>query len=334
MNRNGTVIGHIGLLMVALLLSINCDYKEKFDTVNKDVNASIYLKTSNMLTLANEPLFVGEESLRMDAAEVAVEQAITTRSKEDIELAKEKILLLQSVGFKELLTKKINDLEYNIYQSDLIVKANELFVNANNTKNETDILLVEEVILNIDDTKVKEEYNLKVTNLKNEIEEEKKRKALAEAERIRKEEEARKARAAQYVNNSNNNNSYVTVSPPDDSQVIERIIGSVSAYSPYCEGCGGRVATGMDVRNGNIYYYDPVYGKVRIIAGDPSYPFGTIVRFNNIKGGTTYAIVLDRGGAIGKGRRRLWDLLFNTTNDAYAFGVAYDVEADILRLGY
>ena len=85
-----------------------------------------------------------------------------------------------------------------------------------------------------------------------------------------------------------------------------------------------------------IYYNDKEYGKVRIVAADKSYPFGTIVRFNNLNyfNDAVYAIVLDRGGAIGKGKRVLFDLLFKTENEANNFGIEKNVSCDILRMGY
>ena len=46
------------------------------------------------------------------------------------------------------------------------------------------------------------------------------------------------------------------------------------------------------------------------------------------------AIVLDRGGDIGIGRRFLFDLLFPSESEAVAFGTSYDVTVDVLRFGY
>ena len=116
----------------------------------------------------------------------------------------------------------------------------------------------------------------------------------------------------------------------------ESLYGKVSAYTPYCsDGCNGYTANGMFVGN-TIYYNDKEYGKVRIVAADKSYPFGTIVRFNNLNyfNDAVYAIVLDRGGAIGKGKRVLFDLLFKTENEANNFGIEKNVSCDILRMGY
>jgi 3D (Asp-Asp-Asp) domain-containing protein len=118
--------------------------------------------------------------------------------------------------------------------------------------------------------------------------------------------------------------------------VKESLTGKVTTYTAFCsDGCHGYTASGRYVGN-SVYYYDNDYGKVRIVAGDKSYPFGTIVRFNNLSyfGGEVYAIVLDRGGAIGKNRRALFDLLLETERSANDFGIARGVSCDILRLGY
>ncbi len=117
---------------------------------------------------------------------------------------------------------------------------------------------------------------------------------------------------------------------------IETLNGNISAFTPYCsDGCHGYTASGLFIGN-NIYYNDKDYGIVRIVAGDRSYPFGTIVRFNNLNyfQDDIYAIVLDRGGAVGKGRKVLFDLLFETEREASNFGIARKIDCDILRLGY
>lgn len=62
------------------------------------------------------------------------------------------------------------------------------------------------------------------------------------------------------------------------SDVLETQVGSLSGYGPDCYGCSGILASGMDVRDGTIYYSDDTYGNVRILAGDSFYPYGTIVR--------------------------------------------------------
>lgn len=121
-------------------------------------------------------------------------------------------------------------------------------------------------------------------------------------------------------------------SAPTTSDVLETQVGRLSSYGPDCAGCGGHVATGMDVRNGNITYNDPTYGPVRIVAADRQYPFGTIVRISGTSLGTINAIVLDRGGGIGFGKRFLFDLLF--ASEAEGAGSFNDVTFEILRYGY
>jgi 3D (Asp-Asp-Asp) domain-containing protein len=122
-----------------------------------------------------------------------------------------------------------------------------------------------------------------------------------------------------------------------EAKDTETITGKITAFTPYCvDGCHGYVASGKFVGNGDIYQYDHEYGMVRIVAGDPDYPFGTIVKMKNLGyfGGDVYAIVLDRGGAIGKNRRAVFDILFATEENANRFGVAHNIECEILRIGY
>lgn len=115
---------------------------------------------------------------------------------------------------------------------------------------------------------------------------------------------------------------------------LEKQVGTISAYGPDCRGCSGHLGGGFDASDGSYIYSDPTYGNVRIVAGDPQYPYGTIIRVSNTKAGDFNAIVLDRGGDIGIGRRFLFDLLFPSEADAAAFGTSYDVTVDVLRFGY
>ena len=118
--------------------------------------------------------------------------------------------------------------------------------------------------------------------------------------------------------------------------VIEKLVGGLAGYGPDCSGCSPYTATGMYIGNGNIYYQDKQYGKVRIVAGDKSFPFGTIVKMSNTNyydNSPIYAIVLDRGG-IGRGKKFLFDLLFNSEKEASNIGSRQNVTFEILRLGY
>ena len=92
--------------------------------------------------------------------------------------------------------------------------------------------------------------------------------------------------------------------------------GQMTAYRPNCKGCTGRVSCPprQDVRNGNIYYEDQVYGKIRILAADPAIPCGTIVKITNVtfSQDEIIGIVLDRGGAI---KGNIMDFLVTENDD-------------------
>ena len=96
--------------------------------------------------------------------------------------------------------------------------------------------------------------------------------------------------------------------------------GTMTGYGPDCVGCGGTLACPPrhNAKNGNIYFNDNEYGKLRILAGDKNIPCGTIVKVENVKNyGPFYAIVLDRGGAI---KGTLFDLLFTSETKTSGFG--------------
>ena len=118
------------------------------------------------------------------------------------------------------------------------------------------------------------------------------------------------------------------------TDVLETVIGTMSGYGLDCEGCSGVVGARYDAKGNNLRYNDPVYGECRIVAGDKKYPYGTIVRVKNSKIGTFNAIVLDRGGDIGIGRRYMFDLLFWTEKESYEFGLSRNTTFEILRYGY
>lgn len=119
-------------------------------------------------------------------------------------------------------------------------------------------------------------------------------------------------------------------SPVTSAVQNEIIVGKMSGYGPDCDGCSGYLAYGKYVGDGTIYYDDAEYGQVRIVAGDRKYAFGTIVRIND----SMLAIVLDRGGVIGIGKRCLFDLLYESEEEANKYGISYDVKFEILRNGF
>lgn len=118
------------------------------------------------------------------------------------------------------------------------------------------------------------------------------------------------------------------------TDVLETQTGKMSGYGPDCRGCSGTLASGKYVGDGTIYYQDAKYGSVRILAGDRTYKFGTIVRVKNSRVGDFIGIVLDRGGSIGIGKTFLFDLLYASEKEALIDEVSYNVVFEILRYGY
>ena len=115
-------------------------------------------------------------------------------------------------------------------------------------------------------------------------------------------------------------------------------VGSITAYGPDCYGCtSGRTASGQYVLEGNIYYNDPTFGNIRIVAADSSIPFGSIIKIIglSISEDPILAIVLDRGGMIGfaEGKHSYFDLLYKSEADASTFGRP-TATFELLRSGY
>lgn len=115
-----------------------------------------------------------------------------------------------------------------------------------------------------------------------------------------------------------------------------KFIGTLTGYGPDCPGCGGHVACrpNPDVRNGNIYYTDKEYGKIRILAADYSIPCGSIVHIRNFKfvsGEEFTGIVLDRGSAI---VGLTMDLLYPSEADTVIIGRQRNIEFTIDRWGW
>ena len=115
--------------------------------------------------------------------------------------------------------------------------------------------------------------------------------------------------------------------------VLEIQLGKLSRYGPDCYLCTGYLAYGLYVESDTIYYNDNYYGNVRILAGDKSYPFGTIVRVSYDME-SFLGIVLDRGGSIGFNGKALFDLLYPNEYLANKDGVNYNTKFEILRYGF
>ena len=121
-------------------------------------------------------------------------------------------------------------------------------------------------------------------------------------------------------------------------EVLETYVGKMTAYGPDCYGCtSGRTASGQYVMDGNIYYNDPTFGNIRIVAADKSIPFGSIIRISGLSifSEPILAIVLDRGGMIGfaEGKHSYFDLLYKSEKDAASF-VRPTATFELLRRGY
>lgn len=110
--------------------------------------------------------------------------------------------------------------------------------------------------------------------------------------------------------------------------------GTLTGYGADCVGCSGILGCQphQDVRNGNIYYNDSTYGKIRILAADSSIPCGSIVKISNYKfSDDFYGIVLDRGSAI---VGLTMDLLHESESDTIKIGRQYNINFKIERWGF
>ena len=112
-------------------------------------------------------------------------------------------------------------------------------------------------------------------------------------------------------------------------------IGKITGYGPDCKGCGGNSACAprQNFKNGNIYFNDTTYGKVRIVAADRSLPCGSIVRIHNISiyNEPIIAIVMDRGSSVNGNHL---DLLFETEKNMQGMHTQSNIQYDILRIGF
>jgi 3D (Asp-Asp-Asp) domain-containing protein len=142
-------------------------------------------------------------------------------------------------------------------------------------------------------------------------------------EEIKQTEEIKKEQEEIIENNAN------------EYTVLESFIGSMTGYGPDCYGCGGVTSAGHDLRNGNIYYQDKTFGQLRIVAADPKFKFGTVLRVSGLKiyDEPFLAIVLDRGGAI-KGEKM--DLAFDSESNPLVDQIGYsrNVQYEVLRYGW
>lgn len=109
-------------------------------------------------------------------------------------------------------------------------------------------------------------------------------------------------------------------------------VGKLVHYGPDCPECGGHLGcNGQDARNGNIYYNDSEYGKIRIVAMSSTIPCGSVIRINvnAYDPNGMYAIVLDRGVS-----GNMVDLLKTSARASSPVSSVNNVTFDIVRYGY
>ena len=118
-----------------------------------------------------------------------------------------------------------------------------------------------------------------------------------------------------------------------EKEAIDTYVGRLTGYAADCAGCSGVTSAGFDLRE-SMYYEDSEYGTVRVLAGDPSFPFYSIFRITGASGMDPFiGIVLDRGGAVGFGRFTLFDLAFSGSESALTFATTDNVTFELLRSG-
>lgn len=263
------------------------------------------------LCISSYIIKIYKDKREIDSVENArkiVDNLKKTKDENDILLARDALLTMKDKDEREKLLSIVDDIYLSVSKENILLSYKEIL---NNIDNINDLSKIKSEIETISYSDIKDTLLDYIKERNKELE-----------EVILKEEELNRNLQIQNVKNS--------------ASVLETLNGKVTAFTPFCsDGCNGYLANGMYVGNGNIYYNDSEYGTVRIVAADKSYPFGTIVRIKNLWyfNEDVYAIVLDRGGAIGKNKRALFDLLFEYENLANTFGVE-NATCEILRYGY
>ena len=116
------------------------------------------------------------------------------------------------------------------------------------------------------------------------------------------------------------------------NDVLATYTGTMSFYNENCSGCSGNTSSGVNVSGGRLYYHDSEYQNVRIVAAGREIKLWSIVRIKNSSlGDSVLAIVLDRGGDIGNGKKFIIDML--TNNQENKGGINKNVTVEVLRNG-
>ena len=111
--------------------------------------------------------------------------------------------------------------------------------------------------------------------------------------------------------------------------VPSTLTGKISGYGA---DIGEYTSYGYSIKD-RITYSDDTYGNLRILAAGSEYPYGTVVKITGSSQGEILGIVLDRGPNIGEGKKFLFDILYQTSEEAYRTGVE-EIEYQILRMGW
>lgn len=136
------------------------------------------------------------------------------------------------------------------------------------------------------------------------------------------------------------NTNTVIVGTSEQAYVGYKFAGSMSAYGRDC--CSsdplkwGMTASGFNIYTNGMYYNDPEYGRVRIIAASRNdFYLYSVIKINDPLDGVYNAIVLDRGDSnIGIGRRFVFDLVVESQEWARInYGVHKNVSFEVLRIG-
>ena len=220
----------------------------------------------------------------------------------------------------------------------MIITGGILFLNIKTSPSTSMVLVSSSVVnslkidTNLKNEKKKEEVKVEEVKLEEEVVELKEEKIEDKKEEIKEEKKEEVKTTVPEPAQPSVPGAIGTYAPNMDAvnvaNVVETYSGKMTAYGPDCDGCySGETASGVYVGNGNIYYNHPIYGNIRIVAGDYNLMKNrSVVRINFIESNKEpiIAVVLDTGEDIGRGKPKgiVLDLLFPSeyTPEARHFG--------------
>lgn len=221
-------------------------------------------------------------------------------------------------NFKKIMISAINlSLLLSIPVMLLTVSVETEKVSGNTyTKKLSTSIISEIAVKNDNNNEIKEEKNVEEEQVDEEItENNNKAEIIKEKQPVKVEEKKEVVEKTQAV--VNNNPTYT---------------GTMSFYNASCTQCSGITATGIDVSDGRLYYNDRQYGNVRIVAAGTEIKKWSIVKIRNSSlGSEILAIVLDRGGDIGMGRKFIIDMLTNSSENKT--GINKNITVEVIRNG-